>query len=112
LILLQVGLFYLASGLVLPDLRPENIDLESDYFRNRRWFFGLLAAAAIVSLLKDIALEGELPETPNLTFHAILIGSCIGAIISRNRRYHAALAPVSLIMFLGYIALLFARLSQ
>jgi hypothetical protein len=99
LILLQVALFYLASGLVLPDLRPDNIDLESDYFRNRRWFFGLLAGAAIVSVLKDVALEGELPETPNLTFHAILIGSCIGAIVSRNRRYHATLAPVSLVMF-------------
>jgi hypothetical protein len=96
--------------LVLPDLRPDNIDLEADYFRNRRWFFGLLAAAAMVSVLKDVALEGDLPETPNLIFHAILIGSSIGAIVSRNRRYHATLAPVSLVMFLVYIALLFARL--
>jgi hypothetical protein len=110
LILLQVALFYLASGLVLPDLRPENIDLEADYFRNRRWFFGLLAAAAVVSILKDVALEGRLPDAPNLLFHMILIGSCIGAIVSRSRRYHAILAPVSLLVFLGYIALLFARL--
>ena len=72
LILLQVGLFYLASGLVLPDLRPEAIDLEADYFRNRRWFFSLLAAAALVSICKD-------------------------------------LVP-SLALFVGYIALLFARL--
>ena len=49
LILLQVALFYLASGLVLPDLRPENIDLEVDYFRNRRGFFGLLAGVALSS---------------------------------------------------------------
>jgi hypothetical protein len=110
LILLQVGLFYLASGLVLPDLRPENIDLEADYFRNRRWFFGLLAGAAVVSVLKDVTLEGELPDIPNLVFHIFLIGSCIGAIVSRSRRYHAVLAPVSLFLFAGYIALLFARL--
>lgn len=110
LILLQVALFYLASGLVLPDLRPNNIDLEADYFRNRRWFFGLLAGAAVVSVLKDLALEGRLPDTPNLLFHIVLIGSCIGAIVNRNRRYHAILAPISLLLFLGYIALLFARL--
>jgi hypothetical protein len=110
LILLQVGLFYLASGLVLPDLRPDNIDLEADYFRNRRWFFGLLAAAAIVSVVKDVALEGRLPDTPNLSFHIILVCSCIGAILTRNRRYHAVLAPVSMVLFVGYIALLFARL--
>lgn len=110
LILLQVALFYLASGLVLPDLRPESIDLEADYFRNRRWFFGLLAVAAVVSIFKDIALEGRLPDTPNLIFHVILVGSCIGAIVTRNRRYHGILAPVSLFLFVGYIALLFARL--
>jgi hypothetical protein len=110
LILLQVGLFYLASGLVLPDLRPDNIDLQADYFRNRRWFFGLLAGAAVVSILKDVALEGRLPDTSNLIFHIILIGSCVGAIVSPNRRYHAVLAPASLVLFVGYIALLFARL--
>jgi hypothetical protein len=110
LILLQFGLFYLASGLVLPDLRPDDIDLEADYFRNRRWFFGLLAGAAAVSIVKDVALEGELPEAANLAFHFILIGSCIGAIATRNRHYHALLAPLSLVLFAGYIGLLFARL--
>lgn len=110
LILLQVGLFYLASGLVLPDLRPDTIDLEADYFRNRRWFFGLLASAALVSVLKDVALEGRLPDTPNLIFHMILVGSCIGAIATPNKLYHTVLAPTSLILFVGYIALLFSSL--
>lgn len=110
LILLQVALFYLASGLVLPDLRPEKIDLEADYFRNRRWFFGLLAGAAVVSVLKDVALEGQLPDPDNLLAHIILISSCIGAIVTDSRRYHAILAPVSLFLFVGYIGLLFARL--
>lgn len=110
LILLQTGLLYLASGLVLPDLSPSKIDLETDYFRNRGWFFGLLAAAAFTSIAKDVALEGELPETANLIFHLILIASCGAAILSGNRRYHAILAPASLLLFTGYIALLFTRL--
>jgi hypothetical protein len=110
LILLQVALFYLASGLVLPDLRPESIDLQADYFRNRPWFFGLLASAAFVSILKDLALEGHLPEPANLAFHLVLIGSCVAAMLTENRRYHALLAPTSAALFVGYIALLFARL--
>jgi hypothetical protein len=110
LILLQMALFYLASGLVLPDLQPEQIDLEADYFRNRRWFFGLLAATAVVSVLKDVALDGRLPELANLMFHAILIGACVIGMASANRRVHALLAPVSLAVFIGYILLLFARL--
>jgi hypothetical protein len=110
LILLQTVLFYLAAGLVLPDLSPERIDLKADYYRNRRWFFGLLAGAAVASVLKDVALEGELPEGANLAFHALLIGSCALAMWTDNRRYHALLAPVSLTVFVGYIVLLFARL--
>jgi hypothetical protein len=110
LILLQTALFYLAAGLVLPDLSPERIDLEADYHRNRGWFFGLLAGAAIVSVAKDVALEGRLPEPANLAFHALLIGSSVVAILTGNRRFHALLAPVSLAAFVGYIVLLFARL--
>jgi hypothetical protein len=110
LILLQTALFYLAAGLVLPDLSPERIDLEADYHRNRGWFFGLLAAAAIASVCKDVALEGSLPEPANLIFHVLLIASCAAAIPTANRRFHALLAPLSLAAFIGYIVLLFARL--
>ena len=110
LILLHTALFYLAAGLVLPDLSPERIDLQADYYRNRGWFFGLLAGAAVVSILKDVALEGELPEPFNLAFHGVLIGSCAVAMLTVSRRYHVVLAPVSLLLFTGYIGVLFARL--
>ena len=110
LILLQFALFYLASSLVLPDLAPERIDLERDYYRNRGWFFGILAAAAVASLVKDLALEGELPELPNLLFHFVLIATCGVAMTTSNRTYHKLLAPISMVLFVGYIALLFARL--
>ena len=110
LILLQMALFYLACGLVLPDLGPNKIDLEADYFAHRRWFFGLLASAALVSISKDVAFDGKLPGTTNLIFHAVLIISCAAAILSPNKRYHTILAPASLLLFGGYIALLFANL--
>ncbi len=70
----------------------------------------MLAGAALASILKDVALEGELPETANLLFHLMLIASCVVAIVSASRRYHGILAPASLVLFVGYIALLFARL--
>lgn len=85
LILLQVALFYLASGLVLPDLTPDQIDLEGDYFRNRGWFFGLLAAASIASLAKDVVVDGELPVASNLGFYLVLIASCVTGMLTSNR---------------------------
>ena len=110
LVLLQVSLFYLASGLVLPDLTPERIDLQGDYYRNRRWFFGLLATTVVTSLLKDLALEGSLPGGANLAFHLVLIAIFTVAIATGNRLYHRLLAPASVALFAGYVALLFARL--
>lgn len=110
LILLQMALFYLASGLVLPDLSLGSINLETDYFAHRRWFFGLLASVAVVSILKDLAFDGKLPGTVNLIFHAVLIVSSAVAMLSDNRRYHSILAPASLLLFGSYIALLFAKL--
>lgn len=109
-VLLQVALLYLASGLVLPDLRPDNIDLERDYFKNRRWFFGLLAGPAVASILKDVALYGQLPDGPNLIFHLVLIGTCVTAMLTAKRWYHTLLAPASLAVVVSYIALLFTRL--
>lgn len=110
IVLLQTGLFYLACGLVLPDVTPEAIDLEADYHRNRGWFFGLLAATAVVSILKDLTLDGVLPTPGNLLFHALLIGTSLVGAITRNRRYHAILAPALAAGFAVYVALLFARL--
>jgi hypothetical protein len=40
----------------------------------------------------------------------MLIASCVGAIATRNRTYHAWLAPLSAALFAGYIVLLFAKL--
>jgi hypothetical protein len=57
-----------------------------------------------------VALDGELPEAPNLVFHLVLIGACVAAMLTAKRWYHTLLAPASLAVVVSYIALLFTRL--
>jgi len=40
------------SHLLLPEVKAET-DLEAIYYRNRKWFFGLLGSVAFISLLED-----------------------------------------------------------
>jgi len=111
-LLTQTILLYLIAGLVFPDF-PENetVDLREHYFRQRKRFFALLIAAAIVSILRDVVLNHALPDRTNLTFHVIYIVAAIGAILTANEWYHKALALFTAAAFVNYITILFGRLQ-
>lgn len=117
LVLLQPVLLYLLAALVLPDFGETadpgegTVDLRRHYFRQARWFFGLGVALLAVSVLKDVALEGELPDPPNLVAHLLFAALWGTAAVTRRERYHLLLAPASFLLFTGYVALLFMRLD-
>jgi hypothetical protein len=112
IVLLQTVTMYMMSALVLPE-EPDTpvVDLRAYYDGQRGWFFGFLLATLVVSVLKDILLDGTLPNTPNLAFHALLAAFCIGGLTSKRPRVHEALAIGSVVIFGIYIATLFARLA-
>jgi hypothetical protein len=117
LVLLQPVLLYLLAALVLPDFGETadpgegTVDLRRHYFRQARWFFGLALALLAVSVLKDVALDGELPDTPNLLAHLLFAALWGTAAVTRRERYHLLLAPLSFVLFTGYVALLFLRME-
>lgn len=110
-VLLQFVILYMMAALVLPDFPAgEAVDLRAHYHRERRPFFALSFAMLVVSILKDVMLEGHLPVPENLAFHAMFGGAAIIAIATANERYHRWQGPVMIVLTLAYIALLFARL--
>ena len=110
-LLLQMALMYLMSGIVLPDIPAgETVDLESHYFRERRPFFALLLAMLCASVAKDVTLDGHWPTPENLAFHAIFAANAGLALVTTNRHVHRWLAPAIVLLTGLYIALLFARL--
>ncbi len=110
-VLLQPVLFYLWSGLVLPDFRSgEPVDLKDHYHRERPWFFGLAIATLIASLVKDVVLEGHLPQAGNVAFHLVFITMSGIAIVWRRELFHQINAPLVAASVIGYVAVLFAKL--
>jgi hypothetical protein len=111
IVLLQPITLFLLSALVLPGAGAPELDLRANYFAQRRWFFGLLMALLVISVLKDLAMSGSLPSPPNLAFHGLLFANALIALSTKREGYHRFLAYSSLAMIAIYIGLLFARLQ-
>jgi hypothetical protein len=110
-VLVQTTLLYMLAALVLPDFAlGEPANLKSHYFRETRPFFSVLVAILVISVLKDLLIDGHLPTGLNLAFHACFVAIALACAISRRPRLHESSAVATVLLLVLYIALLFARL--
>lgn len=109
IVLLQPIGLYLLSTLVLP--LQQKCTLKEFYFQNRSWFYAILAACLLFSLLRDLALHGQLPEARNLSFHIVLFAAAIGGIIIAAPRYHVILSVIAATGMGAYVYSLFFTLT-
>jgi hypothetical protein len=111
---LQLGtpvLLFLLASLVLPDREEDGrLDLESWYFRNRQWFFGLLFFVPIVSIVEEIVRTGKMSSTVNLLF--LLAFSAVAAIsyFIKSRVAGEWVTAQVMVMTLAYVVLLYLNL--
>ena len=111
IVLLQPAVLYLMSALVLPDFSGSApVDLRENYFDHSRWFFALAVLVLIVSVTKDLALYGALPERVNIAAHGVFLVLWAAAIWTRSDGYHRFLAPCTAAVFVAYVVVLFTRL--
>jgi hypothetical protein len=110
-VLLQPIVLFLLTTLVLPSPNAPQLDLRSNYFAQRSWFFGLFAFLLCVSVLKDVLLDGALPNTVNLGFHAVFAVLALAAMFLEHERYHRFVAYASSVLIAAYILVLFAELQ-
>ena len=95
------------------DARADDaVDLREHYFAHRHWFFGALLAAIVFSLLKELVLYGRLPHLLDMGFQLAFGVIAITAMLFRQEWFHKLLAPVSGVLFVLYIALIFYSLHQ
>lgn len=112
MVLLQTILIYMIAGLVFPDLFGETIvDLKESFYAHHCWFFSLGVASIVVSVCKDVALDGKLPNPTNLTFHMIFGMTLFIGALTHREWYYKTLAVFTNAAFVLYIVLLYARMQ-
>ena len=109
-VLAQPILLFLLAVIVFPSSDAKRRDPKENFFHQRPWFFGFLAALIGVSLLKDLVRDGRLPEAANLVFHGAFLTAAVLGLALRRERGHRFLAYSTLFLFLVYIVLLFFEL--
>jgi len=110
IVLLQPILLFLLAVLVFPGPSAPHRDLRRNFLDQRRWFFGLLIALLVVSLLKDLIRGGSLPSPLNIGFHLAFLVMAGWGSVGTQERVHRILAYTTLSLFVAYVAILFADL--
>lgn len=111
LTLMQPILLFFLSALVMPDFdRDEALDLKVNYFAQVPWFFGIIVALLLASLLRSYATGGSLPAPVDLAFHIAFFAGALPAAFIANERYHQIAALVAAAAVFAYVALLFTVL--
>src|SRR5690606_31448468 len=94
-VLLQPSLLFLLAILAFPG--PGSLDdMRANFFRQQRWFFGLLMALLVTSVVKDLIRSGSLPDPANLLFHLIFFSLAVLGLALRRDVHQRALAYTSL----------------
>ena len=110
-VLLENTCIYMLAALVLPDFAEERrADLRSTYFKQAPWFYGLMAAALVFSMLKDYVVFNSFPQGWNLGFHIFSIGGAVVMAVTRHEGFHKAYTVFSVLLFVTYIVALFGYL--
>ncbi len=110
-VLAQTATLYVMAAVALPEeIELSGTDLGAFFDRHHRWFFAFFLATLVVSVLKDVILDGRLPERTNLVFHAVLAAGCVAGLMARRRRFQEVLGVGFAIALVVYIGVLFAQL--
>ena len=111
IVLAQTAALYLMAALALPEHVDEaNGDLGVYFDTHHRWFFAVFLATLVISVAKDVILDGHLPDQTNLLFHGVFAAGCIAGITVGHRRFQQALGLVFALAIVSYIAVLFRTL--
>jgi hypothetical protein len=109
MLLVPIGA-YVLSALIVAEPAELPIDLRAEYFVRRQVFFGVILATLAASYLPDLLVSGTLGNSLDASMKAFMMAISAGALFSANETYHKFNAIAALLMFCGYIGVLFAQI--
>lgn len=109
MLLVPIGA-YVLSALIVAEPAEMPIDLRKEYFMRRPVFFGVIIATIAASYLPDILVAGNLGNPTDATMKAVMMALNVPALFSANEAYHKFNAVAALLIFCGYIGVLFGQI--
>jgi hypothetical protein len=104
-------LLYLVSDLIVPTFgADEQIDLREYFFRNRRWFYSLMIAVAVVGAAVQIAVEHTTDWTQGGALRVIAVLALAGGLVSERPAVQSTVVLVLLTLVLAGAALVSVEL--
>ncbi len=104
-------ILFLMVELLVPEIDLQNeIDLRSAYERQAPLFFTAILMLLTASLLRPVVLNGRLAEALDVIMQGAFFASAAIAIFWRSSLYHRVLAPLTALLVVAYIVLLFLDL--
>jgi len=101
---------YLVSDLVVPTIaEDEQVDLRAYFYRNRRWFYGLLIALIVIGMAVQIAVE-HMPDRQGGPLRAIALLALAGGLVSERPAVQSGVVLVLLAVVLAGAALVSVEL--
>ena len=109
MLLVPIGA-YVLSALIVAEPAEMPIDLRKEYFGRRQVFFAVIIAALAASYLPDLFVYGNLGNRLDASMKLVMMALNVPALATANEAYHKFNAVAALLLFCGYIGVLFAQL--
>lgn len=109
MLLVPIGA-YVLSALIVAEPAEMPIDLRNEYFARRQVFFGVIIATIAASYLPDVLVSGNLGNPVDASMKAVMMALNVPALLSTNEAYHKFNAVAGLLIFCGYIGVLFSQI--
>ena len=112
LVLLGPVLLYVAAAFLIPKVNAgEPIDLSDYFYENHSPFFSVNAAFTALLGVENWVLADR-PSPPRVTaFFALWFVLLAAAAVIKNRKFHAAISLLFLLLFLAFVVLFGLRLG-
>jgi hypothetical protein len=103
-ILLAPVLLYVAAAFLIPRIESDvSIDLREYFYENHSAFFGVTAAFTALMSAQNWLLTGRMSPAPVTIVFAVWFALLCASAVIKNRRYHAAIALLFILLFLLFV---------
>jgi hypothetical protein len=111
-LLTPVDLFLLSALVLPPHDEHGTLDLGDWYFRNRAWFFAIMAFLPALSIAEELARTGRIFSWLNFAFLIAFEAVILLAYLLRSRRAQEWITAQAMVLTVIYVALLFLPLPS